>query len=71
MQRGEDQQRADKIGDHRIDNANYLNKIDIFTPIKFFVTNIGESRTLLTKHQSTRIRTVKELLNKSQTSLLR
>ena len=25
-----DQQRADKIGDHRIDNANYLNKIDTF-----------------------------------------
>lgn len=25
-----DKQRAGKIGDHRIDNANYLNKIDTF-----------------------------------------
>ena len=25
-----DKQRADKIGDHLIDNANYLNKIDSF-----------------------------------------
>ena len=42
-----DKQRAAKIGDHRIDSTNYLNKIDTFHKKNSSLQTVMESRGLL------------------------